>query len=246
MPVPVHALSSFMMFSASNAHACILPAATLPTAQREWNDTWSFRHQSNLASPTYLFSVFSDEISTAKNGRVRHSWYSMHLRQRGNACAPYVDSAGRVKRQARRTCYRKIVVVSTLSSRRTPLERSQAGMAATSFPDRPPHESRPHSCAAQRVVQCHAALFDRIASAFAQSEPPARPRPHRQGYNPYTKLFASPPWSITLPTSTVCAMHPTITSVRCHPNSSRKYQATSRLSCCQNSSKAGSLSARPR
>ena len=35
MPVTVHALSSFMMFPASNAHACTVPAAAVPAVQRE-------------------------------------------------------------------------------------------------------------------------------------------------------------------------------------------------------------------
>lgn len=80
------------MFSASNAHACIVPAAPLPTARHEWNYIWSFRHRSNLASPTYLFSVFSDQISTAKNGRVCHTQISIRTQQGGNYSFGYSDS----------------------------------------------------------------------------------------------------------------------------------------------------------
>jgi hypothetical protein len=44
--VTVHALSSFMMFPASNAHACIVPAAPLPRRQTRAESTWSLRHRS--------------------------------------------------------------------------------------------------------------------------------------------------------------------------------------------------------
>jgi len=46
MPVTVHALSSFMIFPASNAHACIVPVAPVLAVQREREGTGSLRRRS--------------------------------------------------------------------------------------------------------------------------------------------------------------------------------------------------------